>query len=84
MAAINTRILLFAGLRERLKKDEISLLLPEGTPARKVLRLLFKDGEEAGRIERSLLFAINQTYVEPEAILKDGDELALIPPVAGG
>ncbi|MBI4223793.1 MAG: molybdopterin converting factor subunit 1 [Deltaproteobacteria bacterium] len=84
MAALNVRILLFAGLRERLRKDKISLVLPEGTPAKKVLRMLFKDEGEADRIGKCLLFAVNETYVGPDAVLRDGDELALIPPVAGG
>ena len=31
-----------------------------------------------------LAFAINREYVKPDAILRDGDELALLPPVSGG
>lgn len=84
MAAVNVRILLFAGLRERLRKDEVFLALPEGTPAKKVLKILFKNGEEADRMERSLLFAVNEAYARPDLLLKEGDVLALIPPVAGG
>ena len=30
------------------------------------------------------MVAVNQEYVTPEAPLKDGDEVALIPPVSGG
>ncbi len=33
---------------------------------------------------RSLLVAVNQEYAEPGQPLKKGDEIALIPPVAGG
>ena len=29
-------------------------------------------------------FAINRSYVKPDVRLRDGDELALIPPVSGG
>ncbi len=32
----------------------------------------------------SLRFAVNQDYVETDAALSDGDEVAVIPPVAGG
>lgn len=31
-----------------------------------------------------VVVAVNQRYVEPETRLADGDEVALIPPVAGG
>jgi len=29
-------------------------------------------------------FGINWQFVEPETLLKDGDEVVLIPPVSGG
>jgi sulfur-carrier protein len=29
-------------------------------------------------------FGINLEFVEPETIVKDGDEIVLIPPVSGG
>jgi molybdopterin converting factor small subunit len=31
-----------------------------------------------------LRFAVNQAFVDADAHLKDGDELALLPPLAGG
>jgi molybdopterin converting factor small subunit len=30
------------------------------------------------------MFAVNQVYVDRDATLKHGDEVALIPPVSGG
>lgn len=33
---------------------------------------------------RSLLIAVNNTYAEPADVLKESDEIALIPPVSGG
>lgn len=78
------RVLLFAGLRERLHREEISLEVSEDTKAAQVLGLVFSDPLEAAKISRSTLFAINQNYARPDAKLSDGDELALIPPIAGG
>lgn len=34
--------------------------------------------------ERQVRFAVNGQYVEASCLLKDGDELVFIPPVAGG
>lgn len=81
---MKTKILLFAGLRERFRNSEMELELPEGTPVREVFHRLCGDKEEAKKLVRCTLFAINQNYVKPETELKEGDELALIPPVAGG
>ncbi|MGZ8832865.1 MAG: MoaD/ThiS family protein [Thermoanaerobaculia bacterium] len=30
------------------------------------------------------MIAVNETYAGPDTVLRDGDELAFIPPVAGG
>jgi molybdopterin converting factor small subunit len=32
----------------------------------------------------SVAFAVNRTQVPPETVLHEGDELALLPPMAGG
>ena len=45
--------------------------------------LLNKNGLQELR-ELPLLYAINEAYVSSGTILQDGDEVALIPPVAGG
>jgi superfamily II DNA helicase RecQ len=34
--------------------------------------------------EKPPFTAVNQDYVQPETILRDGDEVAFIPPVSGG
>ena len=31
-----------------------------------------------------LLIAVNEEYTDPEAVLKDGDTVAIFPPVSGG
>ena len=33
---------------------------------------------------RSVMFARNEAYADPETVLEDGDEVAFIPPVSGG
>ena len=78
------KILLFAGLRERAGKSELTLDVPAGTKVADLVKQLFPDSAWTAKLKRSLLFAVNQVYADRGTIIKDGDEVALIPPVAGG
>ena len=70
---------LFAGLRELAGTRVVELDLPAGAVAADVWPALDLGEEPAG-----LLVAINKSYAERGAVLTDGDEVALIPPVSGG
>lgn len=78
------RVLYFALLRERLRRSEETIALPEGSTVRDAVALLAQREEVIGAIERNLLLAVNQTLVPGDFPLSDGDELALLPPVSGG
>ena len=70
---------LFAQLRERAGRSEVSLELPEGARVADALRELddLADG-------LPLVMAVNREYAGDDHVLAPGDELALIPPVSGG
>ena len=70
---------LFAGLRERAGAGERALGLPDGARAEDVWPALGLGAEPAG-----LAFAVNRRYADRDCALRDGDEVALIPPVSGG
>lgn len=68
---------LFAGLRERAGVARLDV---EGVErVDDVWAKLDLGDEPAG-----LLYAVNRAYVDRGAALRDGDEVALIPPVSGG
>ncbi len=70
-------IRLFAGLRERAGTGKLEL---DGVATvADVWPALALGDEPAG-----LLYAVNRTYVERTQELRDGDEVAVIPPVSGG
>jgi molybdopterin converting factor small subunit len=73
------RLRAFARYRERLGFQELELALP--TPP--TLAGLLAD-PRLGGLPADALFAVNQTFAGPEAELRDGDEVALMPPVSGG
>jgi molybdopterin synthase catalytic subunit/molybdopterin converting factor small subunit len=77
--AVEVRIRLFAGLRERAGTGSRTLELPDGATLGDVWPRLGLGEEPQG-----LLYAVNKRYADRAAAVADGDEVALIPPVSGG
>ena len=71
---------LFAGLREQAGTGERRLELADGRASRRRLPAALGLGE----LPAGLLYAVNRQYAPAETRLRDGDEVALIPPVSGG
>lgn len=75
--------LLFASYADALGVESMSLDLPEGATVDDALeRLRTLPGGD--RLPPQPLVAINLSYVRTDSQLAAGDELAVIPPVAGG
>jgi molybdopterin converting factor subunit 1 len=78
------RVLFFGAAREAAA-DEAELTLEEGATARAAFGRLLEEYPALRRFRSSLLVAVNQEYARDlDVPLKDGDELALFPPVSGG
>ena len=76
-------VLLFASYAEALGRDRVTLELgPQATTA-DVLRELRRLPGADGLPDRPLL-AVNQQYAPGNQPVREGDEVAVIPPVAGG
>jgi molybdopterin converting factor subunit 1 len=78
------RLLYFASYRELLGKGEDHLDLPGGVSVSDLLQELWSRGGEYSSIPAGVVVAVNRAFVPPEHCLSDGDEVALVPPVAGG
>ncbi len=78
------RLKLFARYAELLGASEVSLELPAGATVRDAIECI-RSGHPNGRLlpERPLV-AVNLNHVLPDRPLDDGDELAVMPPLAGG
>jgi len=80
---VKVRVLFFASLRERIGCAETVRTLDAGATAGDLVERLrgeFPELEGAGRFA----IAVNSDYTDAGALLADGDEVALIPPVSGG
>ena len=80
---MRVRVLLFGVLKERIGGAERELELPEGARAAEVLGWLRGELDDAGLL-RSVAVAVNREYARVDVELREGDEVALLPPVSGG
>ena len=84
MQLMRVRLLYFAVLRDIIGTSESDVTLPEGARPRDVWSALRAEHSELAGYDEPPLAAVNENYASPDVELKDGDELAFIPPVAGG
>lgn len=77
------RVLFFAQYRELAGKAELSLDLPEPATAGGVVEAL-RTHAGLERLPERPAIALNRTVVNFDAVVSAGDEIALLPPVAGG
>jgi molybdopterin converting factor subunit 1 len=77
-------VLYFAAARERAGGAREALEVPEGALVRDVLRLITERHPALAPLLPHLRVAVDQEFVGPEAPVRGGAEVALIPPVAGG
>ena len=77
------RLILFAQFREMAGADELELDMKDGATAGDLVDRLRSD--HAWRLlPKAPAIAVNRAYAPLTLRLSEGDEVALIPPVAGG
>jgi len=75
--------LLFASYADALNRERVELALPPGATVNDALEQL-RALPGGDRLPPAPLVAINLSYTRVNAMLRAGDELAVIPPVSGG
>ena len=80
---MTVRVLLFASYADAVGRNELTLDIADGCVVAEVVE---KVRALAGSrvLPPSPLLALNATYASPTAEVRSGDEVAIIPPVAGG
>ena len=81
---MKVRLLFFAVLRDIVGKSETDVEVPEGTRAADLWQRLRGQYQQLAAYAQPPMTAVNESYVRPEVVLREGDEVAFIPPVAGG
>ena len=75
---------LFARLREITGAAELARDVDPGATIRSVWQLLAAEFPALQPYERSISSAVNADYARMDTELREGDEVAFLPPVSGG
>jgi molybdopterin synthase catalytic subunit len=81
---IHITVLYFASAKNATGKRRESIKLPEDTTIRELLSKISSTHPRIRNILNSMQIAVNYMVVDVDAILKEADEVALLPPVSGG
>ena len=81
---MRVRLLHFASFREAAGRDEEVRELPEGVRVSDLWKALAGEVPLFSRFPSMPPAAVNREYVPGDAVLRDGDEVTFLPPVAGG
>ena len=73
---------LFATYREIIGTSVLELDIPQGSNTRSLLTILKQKNKKLST--DYAIVAVNSEYVSENAVIKDGDEVAIIQPVSGG
>jgi molybdopterin synthase catalytic subunit len=77
-------IRLFAAHRETAGRDTIDVDVPDGTSVAEIFARVCADYPAMATSGRSVAYAVNRVHVDGDACVNAGDEVAFLPPVAGG
>lgn len=76
-------LLFFALYRELAGAGERRLVVPKGATVAELVRIV-RSLPGLERLPENPVVAVNQQYATPDLELHDSDEVAFLPPVAGG
>ncbi|MGA9270542.1 MAG: molybdopterin converting factor subunit 1 [Lutimonas sp.] len=77
------KLLFFGVSRDQTNKDEENLVI-EGELTAGELKSILKDKYPKLEDIQSFAIAVNESYADDSLTLKEGDTIAIIPPVSGG
>lgn len=78
------QVLYFAAAREAAGRSAEAVDVPAGSTVADVTPLLAGRGPGLARALRDARFAVGERFVPPSSPLREGDRLAVLPPVSGG
>jgi len=81
---VQVTLLLFASLKDIVGARELQLDVPSGFSVNDLLEQLESSYPRLRPYRSIVLTSLNEEYVDRGALISDGDEVAIFPPVSGG
>lgn len=78
------KVLYFSSIKDKLKKKEDIFNIEENSSLEDLIFLLKEKYPEIAESLDKSMFAVNEEYADKSTKLKEGDVIAIIPPVSGG
>ena len=74
----------FARYAELAGREELEMTVASGATVGDLIEALRRHPSGASRLPATMLVAVNMEHARMTHVLADGDEVALLPPLAGG
>ena len=78
------RVQFFSHLRDVTGTAQAEVHVPEGASVADLVTVLYGEHPKLRDWDSSILFGVGVEFVERDYLLKEGDEIAIMPPVQGG
>ncbi|CAK9179413.1 unnamed protein product [Ilex paraguariensis] len=82
--SVEIKVLFFARARDVTGLTDMPLVVASGSTAENCLYELMSKFPSLKEISNCMVLALNEEYISESTIVKNGDELAIIPPISGG
>lgn len=81
---MKVRVKFFSAHREAVGKNEIEIELEERITSNRLLKMLITDYPRLRKLIDFTIISLNHSRANGNELLRDGDEVAIFPPIGGG
>ena len=81
---MKVKILYFASARELAERSSEPLTLPDGSSLKTLADQVLRLHPRLIPLRRTTRFTVNRELAQDAEVVRDGDEVGVLPPVAGG